>query len=86
MSEIEMKIKLLARLESMAKAWANGDVRQAQIAQACGRAGRAEQRGNARRRGVGNCQTIDDMAQAVELAGEGHGDGADRRETVSLQG
>lgn len=30
MSEIEMKIKLLARLESMAKAWANGDVRQAQ--------------------------------------------------------
>lgn len=30
MSEIEMKMKLIARLESMAKAWANGDVRQAQ--------------------------------------------------------
>jgi hypothetical protein len=27
MTELEMKVILLARLESLAKAWANGDVR-----------------------------------------------------------
>lgn len=30
MTKLEMKVILLTRLESLAKAWANGDVRQAQ--------------------------------------------------------
>ena len=60
----------------------DGNIRQADVAQAGRGAGSAEQRGNAGRRGIGNGQTIDGMAQAVELASEWHGGGADRRKAV----